>query len=127
MLKPLFLLPKKAVKIRTNSRFDEHTNPLFISLGLFKFFELVKLEIGSYIYKPQHNNIFNKLIHIYNTRNRNDLIAPIHDLSIFEKSLAFQRPKQRNNISQNLKKAKTLNLFKKHFKLGLSSDCIIAN
>ena len=44
----LYVLQKKAVRIITFSRFDEHSNPLFKTLNIIKLFDLVSNNIAFY-------------------------------------------------------------------------------
>ena len=122
LTQPLFLLQKKVIRIITNSGFDDHTNPLFFSSGILKFYDLVKLEIGCFMYKNITNNVFNRLLHDYNTRNRNNLVTPQHDLTLFQKSLKFQGPKIWNTLNDNIKNTRTLFNFKKQYKLNLLNN-----
>ena len=116
LLQPLFILQKKIIRIITNSNYDAHTNPLFTSLRLLKFFDLVKLDIGCYMFKNKNNNSFNRLLHTYNTRNRNNLLTPIHELSLFQNSLAFRGPHLWNLLPENLRNARSIYAFKKIYK-----------
>ena len=42
-IKPLFILQKRAIRLITFSKFDEHTSPLFKITGILNFFDLVTL------------------------------------------------------------------------------------
>lgn len=52
-LKRLITLQKRVVRIISRSAFDGHTNPIFMSLRMVKFDNIVKLQIGKlmYLYK----------------------------------------------------------------------------
>ena len=118
---------KKAIRIVTDSKYDEHTHPLFISLGFLKFYDLVKLEIGGYMYKYKNSPIFNRLLHNYNTRNRNIMIAPTHELSLFQNSLAYQGPKLWNSLTENLKSSRSVSYFKNQYKKILLNGYQVIN
>ena len=50
-IKPLFILQKRAIRLITFSKFDEHTSPLFKITGILKFFDLVTLHISLFMFK----------------------------------------------------------------------------
>ena len=74
---PIFILQKRAMRLITFSRFDEHSSPLFKSLEIIKFLDLVTFHLAIFMYK-YHNQLlpsvfssfFSKIsqIHTYNTR-----------------------------------------------------------
>lgn len=76
-LQPIFILQKRAMRLITFSRFDEHSSPLFKSLEIIKFLDLVTFNLAIFMYK-YHNQLlpsvfssfFSKIsqIHTYNTR-----------------------------------------------------------
>ena len=76
-LKPLFILQKRAIRIITFSKFDEHSSPLFKQTTILKLFDLVNFHVSIFMFK-----FYNKLlpavfdnffvptskVHNYNTR-----------------------------------------------------------
>ena len=50
-LHPLYILQKKAMKIITFSKFDEHSSPLFKHLNIIKLFDLVIFHIAIFMHK----------------------------------------------------------------------------
>ena len=69
----LINLQKRVVRIVSRSYFDAHANPIFVSLRILKFNDIIKLQIdkGMYLYKNGLLlNGFND-IHSYNTRSKN--------------------------------------------------------
>ena len=76
-LKPIFILQKKALRIVTFSQYGSPSSPLFKSLQVIKFYDLVTFDIATFMYKF-HNQLlptafhsfFTKVtnIHKYNTR-----------------------------------------------------------
>ena len=121
-LQSVFLLQKRAIRLVTNKPFLEHTNPLFKSSNIIKFFDLVKLEIGSFMFKNNELPIFNRLVHNYNTRHRNNLIPPTHDLSLFKRSILYMGPHTWNLISNNIKNKSSLRPFRIAYKKHLLSQ-----
>ena len=81
-LKRLINLQKRVIIIVSRSSFDAHTNPIFVSLRILKFEDIIKLQIGK-VYKncllpDSFNDMFllNCDIHSYNTRNKNSFRLP---------------------------------------------------
>ena len=115
-LLPLFRMQKKALRSITNSEHSAHTGPLFKTTKILNLFDLIKLEIGSYMIKNKNSAHFHRLNHNYNTRNRGNLINPHHDLTIFEKSLKFSGPKLWNSLPQQLKTRPSIHSFRQNYK-----------
>ena len=53
---PLIKQQKRAVRIITNKRYRDHTNPLFLVCKLLKIVEIYKLELSKLMFKV-HKNI----------------------------------------------------------------------
>ena len=115
-LQSLFLIQKRAIRLINNKPYLEHTNPLFKQTKIIKFFDFVKLEIASYMYKNRNSDSFHRLVHNYNTRHRNVLLPQNHSLSLFQRSLQYNGPSIWNSIAQNIKGKNNLRLFRKHYK-----------
>lgn len=76
-LNPLFILQKRAIRIITISKFDEHSSPLFKQTEILKFFDLVTFHVSIFMFKyynKQLPTIFDDYfisvsnVHNYNTR-----------------------------------------------------------
>lgn len=115
-LQNLFVLQKKIIRLVTNQPPFSHTNDLFKQTKIPKFFDMVKLEIASYMFKNKNNGIFRTLIHGYETRFRENLVTPNHVLSIFEKSLEYNGPRIWNSIPVEIKNKRTPKSFRRSFK-----------
>ena len=85
-LKRLVTLQKRAVRTISRSAFDAHTEPIFKSLKLLKFENIVSLQVAKimYLYKngqlpESFNNMFftGEEIHNYNTRNKIFFSSPL--------------------------------------------------
>ena len=66
-------LQKRAVRIIGNVGYCDHTNPIFISLNLLKFVDLVKLKTSVLMYKCYYgllNERFNKLFSVNSNNTR---------------------------------------------------------
>ena len=100
--KRLINLQKRVNRIVSRSSFDEHANPIFVSLQILKFEDIIKLQIGKvmYLYKngllpDSFNDMFmlNCGIHSYNTRGKNSFRLPYCRTNVRKFSLRFQGPK----------------------------------
>ena len=54
-LMALIKLQKRAVRIITNIRYRDHTNPLFLNCKLLKIAEIYKLELSKLMFKVRKN------------------------------------------------------------------------
>ena len=91
-IKPLFMLRKRAIRLITFSKFDEHTSPLFKTTGILKFFDLVTLHISLFMF-----NFHKKLLHtVFDTYFRP--ISTIHNYRTrLSSKYAFSVPRVRTN------------------------------
>ena len=112
-LKRLVTLQKRAVRMISRSAFDAHTDPIFKSLKLLKFENIVALHVAKimYLYKngqlpESFKNMFftGPEIHNYNTRNSNLFRLPSGRTNVRKFSLRFQGPKIFNSINDEIKK-----------------------
>ena len=118
----IFLLQKKAVRICTNSTYLSHTNPLFHRLKVFKIHDINTLQIALFMFKytremlpPVFSNIFlyNKNLHSYPTRSRNNIHLDNPKILLAHKSLRHHGPDIWNALSNDMKEETLLNSFKK--------------
>ena len=122
-LLPLFRLQKKIIRIITKQNYFEHTQPLFKSSHILKIFDINLLQIAIYMFKLSHNTSNNILLpqHHYPTRTHDNLIIPLHTLTIFQHSLAYLGPKTWNSLPSHIRSLPTINTFKNHFKKHIIS------
>lgn len=125
-INPIFILQKKAVRIITFSSFDHHSSPLFKSLEIIKFHDLVSLHISIFMYKF-HNHLlpsifqsfFTKVdkIHSYNTRHaaKQSYYLPKARTNYGKFNIRFQGPTIWNDINEDIKQS-SMFLFKKQLK-----------
>ena len=121
----ILLLQKKAVRICTNSAYLAHTDPLFHRLKVFKIHEINTLQIALFMFKysnellpPVFNNFFsyNKNLHSYPTRSRDDIHLNNPKILLAHKSLRHHGPDVWNSLPGNIKEVTLLNSFKKEVK-----------
>ena len=119
-LKRLVTLQKRAVRTISRSAFDAHTDPIFKSLKLLKFENIVSLQVAKimYLYKSgqlpdSFQNMFftGQEIHNYNTRNRSFFRLPSCRTNVRKFSLRFQGPKIFNSINDEIKNSLSLREF----------------
>ena len=127
-LKPVTTLQKWVVRIMTFSDPRSHSEPLLKSLRLLKFFDIIHLEIHSFVFQWYHKlspacfaNYFNpvSLIHSYNTRQSqidNLFVKSVHTTQYGIRSLSYTGPKQWNSLSLDVKKIKSFSSFGRHIK-----------
>lgn len=115
-LDPLIKLQKKVVRIICKESYIAHTQPLFFSLGFLKVYDVYRYNLALHYYKSK-KFIFQTRSHTYNTRNRNDILAPFHRLSTTQHSVSFHGAHLWNTLPQEIREAPTLKSFK--FKLKL--------
>ena len=63
-IEPLTILQKKAIRIISRARYLDHTEPLFISMGLLTLSELFNLNCILFIYKCSYTNQFTDFSYI---------------------------------------------------------------
>ena len=81
-LQPIFILQKRAMRLITFSRFDEHSSPLFKSLEIIKFLDLVTFHLAIFMYK-YHNQLLLRTRHgvvivPYNLSSGQETSTPLH-------------------------------------------------
>ena len=125
-IKPVFILQKKAIRTITFSQFDSPSNPLFKSLQIVKFYDLVTLHIAPFMYKF-HNQLlpttfhlsFTRVtaIHSYNTRltARQSYYLPYVRTNYGKFNIRFRGPSIWNSIDNDIKLL-SISTFKKRIK-----------
>lgn len=94
-IKPLLILQKRAIRILTFSKFDEHSSPLFKQTNILKLFDLVNFHISMFMFK-----FFNKLL----PSAFDDFFVPtsrVHNYSTrLSSSNAYSLPRVRTNYGK---------------------------
>ena len=110
VLKPIFILQKKAIRIISRSHYNSHTEPIFKSLGILKFFDLidyVKIDFMHSVNKGKAPSSFlstwggkDDIVDQFylNLRNYRDYQVPFARLHFSEKLPYHSFPKAWNNI-----------------------------
>jgi hypothetical protein len=127
-LDKIFKIQKKYCRLITFSSFAAPSGPLFQQLRLSTLWDIYKLQLGTYMYKIQHNLISTldhhlftpgSSIHNHNTRHKNDLRKPLCRTTMRQNTICFQGPKLWNDLPEDIKSAPSLNIFKRRFKMFL--------
>ena len=112
---PLKVLQKRAIRIINNKPSRDHTHELFINSGILKLEDITKFNLGVYMYKHQHDELYLRS-HNHNTRTRNFLLPIYSRLSSTQQSLQYQGPTVWNSIPNDIKECHSLQSFKKHYR-----------
>lgn len=125
-INPLIIQQKKCIRHITNSKYNEHTSPIFKTLKCLKLIDVYKLNITKFMYKakmkmlpPLLHDIYtpNTLIHTHNTRQRqNPHLIPNKNNQI-AKQVTHKGPDiWIKCVPPHLKDSKTLKYFSKKMK-----------
>ena len=107
-IEPLTKLQKKAIRIISRARYLDHTEPLFISMGLLTLSELFNLNCILFIYKCSYTNQFidfsNRMIrgsdiHDHNTRSNSNFRLPEDSLKRVRQSFFYKGIDHWNKLS----------------------------
>ena len=129
-LNSIFLLQKKAIRICANSSYNAHTDPLFHELKILKIDDINFLQTATFMFRyaknllPQaFNNFFsyNKNIHSYPTRTRNNIHLKNPRILLAHKSLRHHGPDVWNALPNHSKHSTS---FLKPFKRKLKEIMI---
>ena len=134
-LRPLETLQKKAIRVITHSNYNDHTEPLFRSLFIPKVDDINKILLGKFIYTHTNSllptplqDIFqqNSEIHIYDTRQMNNIHFDNYKTTIMLKSFMCKGPSLRQTLPTMVKLSPTTKRFmsriKKHAILQYSEN-----
>ena len=126
VLKPLFILQKKAIRLISNSHYLEHTAPLFKSLKLLNIYQIFKYNCLLLVHKCTNDNYFPEFkkklqssIHSYETRNNNQLRVPLEKLKLCQKSYKYISIKLWNDVNEDIRNINFIITFKKKIKILL--------
>lgn len=119
-LQPLTVLEKKAVRIVTHAKYNEHSSPLFKKLNIPKLDDLFKIQMGKFIYEskkvllpaPLRNILtFNHNVHAHNTRQSHDVHFGRVQADIIHRSFLHRCPVNWSGLPGTVKDAPSLPSF----------------
>ena len=121
LIRPLEVAQRKSVRIISRANSQAHSNPLFACLGVLKFNDLYKIQLGIYTFKNFENFTLSSSTHNYYMRNSS--FNPVFQrLTLTQRqSVAYQAPSNWNSIPLEIRNAPTLKTFKNRYKKYLVS------
>ncbi len=129
-LKKLFILQKKAIRIINKTNYLHHTHSLFHDNAILKLADLYNLEVAKYLYRFSKKVLTKPLqklftthssLHNYNTRNRNNPCIPLNKSTSSIISIIQKGPIIWHKVPNELKKSRTISIFKYKYKKYLIS------
>ena len=124
-LHKLRLLQKKAIRIISNTDYLAHSSKLFLNLKLLKLDDIMKFQLGTFMYKLKYNKlpnviphmfVTNENIHSYNTRNKNGYLIPSVRTNCRKFTVGYAGPILWNSFPQKLRQLPSEVIFKKKLK-----------
>ena len=124
-LHKLRLLQKKAIRIISNTDYLAHSSKLFLNLKLLKLDDLMKFQLGTFMYKLKYNKlpnviphmfVTNENIHSHNTRNKNGYLIPSVRTNCRKFTVGYAGPILWNSFPQKLRQLPSEVIFKKKLK-----------
>jgi hypothetical protein len=117
----LFLTQKRAVRVISLADRRSHTLPLFKRYRILPLQSLNKLQTGMFMYQwcngllPTYQNCFitNDKVHTHETRQRQNIHIMPSRTRLRANTIRIHGPKIWNNVSDYIKKATSLHMFKK--------------
>jgi len=121
-LNPLITLQKRLVRIMTFSEPLSHSEPLFKSLNLLKFYDIIHVEIISFVYQWFHKltpscfaNYF-QLISPVHPHNDNLFLNQVQTTQCGLRSLCFSGAKLWNSLPLDIKQITSFSRFRQTVK-----------
>jgi hypothetical protein len=118
----LLMLQKRAVRIITNNSYLDHCNPLFHSTGMLKIKDLYNYLCSIYAFKNVDS--FDRVEHMYDTRNKYNLVPEFQRLATTQRSLSFVGQKLLNELPLDIKNSNSLPIFKAKLRTQLLSGYV---
>ena len=128
---------KKAIRIISFSEPKAHPEPLFKSLNLLKFNDVIELQILSFVYQWSHRLLtpcfseyfkFTSSVHSYSTRqssNRDLYLASLNTTQYGLRSLKLTVPRLWNSLPTSLTTSNSLRIFRKTLKNSMLNSYAI--
>ena len=119
------LLQKKAIRIISNTDYLAHSSKLFLNLKLLKLDDIMKFQLGTFLYKLKYNKLPNVIphmfvtsenIHSHNTRNKNGYLIPSVRTNCRKCTVGYAGPILWNSFPQKLRQLPSEVIFKKKLK-----------
>ena len=120
------VLHKKIIRSMCNVNYNDHTNELFVQLGILKLHDIVIHQLGIFMFRHVSRNLPNPLlsifnyiyeVHKHNTRISSHIRPIWARLNILKKSMLYVGPSLWNSLDEQLT-FKISRLFKKYLQLS---------
>ena len=127
----LIVQQKKIIRTITNSKYNEHTDPLFNQLKLLKLKQIHKLNTAKLMFKASRLELPNPLslhyklnttVHMHNTRQNYNPHVKYRRTQLASKQINHIGPQVWQNVPNNLKSIHHIKLFTKHYKQFLLNN-----
>ena len=133
-LTQLFIIQKKAIRIKAVSEPKSHSEPLFKSLNLLKLNDVIESQILSFVYQwsrrllpPCFSEYFKfTSVHSYSTRqscNRNLYVTSVNTTQYSLRSRTFTGPCLWNSLPTSITNSNSLRIFRKTLKNSILNYC----
>ena len=130
-LQKLTTLQKRALRIITNSKYNDHTSPLFKRLNILKLDDLYKSELAKFVFAIKRSlapspllNIYqlNSRVHSYHTRQHDDVHANKSKCDTVFRSFIKKGPHFWSSLSPAIKESQTTDSFRSRLNKYLISS-----
>ena len=127
-LDELFILQKKAVRIITKKKWNDHTSGLFKSTKILKIRDLNKFYVASFVYKSLQNNLpavfcnyfsLNSIVHDHNTRISSNIHLVQSRVNARHFSIKIHGARIWNSLPAETKNSLSEQIFKRKLKFGI--------
>ncbi len=121
----IFLMQKKAVRIISGAKYNDHTNPLFKHLNILKLNDIYELKTAKFMYALNNGSlpmalinmfITNKNIHTHNTRNRHNPHITMRRTNTASNTIRHKGPSVWYCIPENIKSKRTIKSFTRNLR-----------
>ena len=129
IIKPLFILQKKAIRIINKSHYLDHTSPIFKSLEILTVYQMFDLNCSVFVFKCLNFHMFpyyrekisqNQNVHNYNTRYKDNYRSNvIVKLRILQRSFLYNGIDLWNSLGNWKQTIYSISTFKKKIKSHL--------
>ena len=126
VIKPLFILQKKVIRIVNRSHYLDHTSPIFKSLETLTIYQIYESNCVLFAFKCLNCNMFpyyrnyisqNLDVHTYNTRNNNNYrVNVIARLRVIQRSYLHNGIYLWNSLNNSKTDHHSILIFKKKIK-----------
>lgn len=119
----IFILQKRIIRIMCGARTRDHCKPLFQQMNILSLPGIYILEALTFLINNPELFQSNLAIHHYNTRNRGDMVYPVHRLTLLERGLHYSALRLYNALPQHLKSIESSSMFLSAVKAFLVDKC----